>query len=177
MSLTNDIHALHVPFAPHLLIHPTRIFPGHEKGSCEKSCSGHGLCRSMSDLASTDGPLTNGVGPTYTNWEAEAMYLCDCDWGWTSPDCSMRTFGPPPPPLIPRFRRSRPTPYDMPQSLPVSHTPTTGRSRQYPHPHTRPLLLSCVHLHRPRGRHRRSSMRNANSCRPPSTHSHLIYPT
>ena len=34
---------------------------------------------------------TSGVGSiTYTNWEADMVMTCICDWGYTGGDCSLR---------------------------------------------------------------------------------------
>lgn len=34
---------------------------------------------------------TSGIGSiTYTNWEADMVMTCICDWGYTGGDCSLR---------------------------------------------------------------------------------------
>lgn len=52
---------------------------------------------SMADIASLLGPdgTSSSAGssrPAYGNWDADVLYGCVCDPGWTSADCSSRTF-------------------------------------------------------------------------------------
>ena len=61
-------------------------------------CNGHGRCLSMNELAeySMDNgdpsPHTYGSDPNQpSTWDANAVYGCICDNGWTSYDCSQRT--------------------------------------------------------------------------------------
>ncbi|KAH9136564.1 hypothetical protein AeRB84_018367, partial [Aphanomyces euteiches] len=63
-----------------------------QRSRCPNDCSGHGVCQTLANLAIAYGPQTiaTGVGPTYTNWEANSMTGCYCDMGFTGPDCSMR---------------------------------------------------------------------------------------
>ncbi|EQC31457.1 hypothetical protein SDRG_11055 [Saprolegnia diclina VS20] len=55
-----------------------------EKLDCPNDCSGHGSCFSMADAA-----MLNGA--TYTLWDANSIYGCRCDPGYTGYDCSLRT--------------------------------------------------------------------------------------
>ncbi|KAF0688123.1 hypothetical protein As57867_020163, partial [Aphanomyces stellatus] len=63
-----------------------------QRSQCPNTCSGHGLCLPLASLALLYGPQssTTGIGPTYTNWEANEVGGCYCDMGYTGPDCSMR---------------------------------------------------------------------------------------
>ena len=56
-----------------------------------RPCSGHGICRTMSEAAAG----WNGVSLTrpplaYTNWEADSFQGCICDYGWNGYDCGDR---------------------------------------------------------------------------------------
>jgi hypothetical protein len=57
----------------------------YHAGTCPHSCSGHGVCRRIAELATdlTPAPFS------YTNWEATLLSTCVCDAGWTSADCSL----------------------------------------------------------------------------------------
>ena len=56
-----------------------------------KDCSGHGVCMTMRQAAST----VDGYGmlrkTTYNLWDADKIFGCSCDPGWTGYDCSLRT--------------------------------------------------------------------------------------
>lgn len=66
-------------------------------GVCPDSCNGHGTCSTIKDLSLVRGPdydntLVNagdGVGPSYSNWDADSLQLCDCDSGFFGADCSL----------------------------------------------------------------------------------------
>jgi len=32
----------------------------------------------------------DGVGPDYGNWDGDHVTVCNCDWGFFGPDCSLR---------------------------------------------------------------------------------------
>ncbi|CAM6001934.1 unnamed protein product [Sphagnum balticum] len=74
---------------------PLQIPAGFEGSACQRLscpglCSGVGKCLSMRSNAMTYDP---GYGPvyTYTNiWDAELMYGCKCDSGFSGPDCSLQ---------------------------------------------------------------------------------------
>ena len=64
------------------------------------SCSGHGECLSMKDLAARSTVNGDIAGFTYgaaadvndaNYWDAEKILGCDCDAGYTGHDCSLRT--------------------------------------------------------------------------------------
>jgi len=64
-------------------------FPGYEGEGCQRTtcpgtgagitCSGHGLC--LSAYASQ---------PEYSLWDKDKTMTCECDAGYTGPDCSLR---------------------------------------------------------------------------------------
>ena len=68
------------------------------RSSCPNNCSGNGVCMSLEDAGLFLGPDYDvstqhggdGLGPTYDNWEKEAVGVCVCDWGSFGPDCSLR---------------------------------------------------------------------------------------
>jgi hypothetical protein len=65
-------------------------------GRCPSSCSGHGNCQSMKEIANAYGSSgTNALASTgllaYTNWDSSVLYSCVCDRGWVTADCSSRT--------------------------------------------------------------------------------------
>jgi len=62
----------------------------------EPSCSGHGICTSMSGLAQYNEvngdiiPVTYGTVPNKpTTWDGKMVYGCACDEGYTGYDCSL----------------------------------------------------------------------------------------
>lgn len=65
--------------------------------SCPRDCSGHGSCSSLRDLSLFSGPdydpryqnSGDGLGIPYTNWDGEAIQMCECDPGYFGPDCSL----------------------------------------------------------------------------------------
>jgi hypothetical protein len=67
-----------------------------DTAKCNSDCNGHGRCESMYRAGKREGIDTvpgtggDGVGPLYTNWEANAAYMCVCDWGYTGPSCKNR---------------------------------------------------------------------------------------
>ena len=52
--------------------------------SCPLLCNYHGRCMSMSEMATE-------AGFSYSNWDADMMFGCVCDNGYTGYDCSERT--------------------------------------------------------------------------------------
>jgi len=92
-------------------------FPGYEgaacqRASCPNSCSGHGTCETIKELAEDreDGDLSKGVYAlngwasdhagigdlsgvgdiTYELWDKTLTMGCKCDPGYMGPDCSMK---------------------------------------------------------------------------------------
>ncbi|CAM9847791.1 unnamed protein product, partial [Chrysoparadoxa australica] len=68
-----------------------------QRMKCPNNCNGAGVCMTMADLARFYGPDYlqpgnggDGVGPTYSNWDADHATMCVCDWGYFGPDCSKR---------------------------------------------------------------------------------------
>ena len=66
-------------------------------GGTTNACSGHGECMSMSELALV--AEDNGDATEYTygadpnepdTWDAQIIFGCHCDEGWTAYDCSLR---------------------------------------------------------------------------------------
>jgi hypothetical protein len=49
------------------------------------TCSGHGQCRSLSDVASTE-----GYAKGYNGWDKDMIQSCDCDPGWSGVACTDR---------------------------------------------------------------------------------------
>jgi len=65
-------------------------YPGYEgvacqRASCPNSCSGHGTCKTISQLAGND------YGVPYKLWDKDSTLGCACDAGYSGPDCSQRT--------------------------------------------------------------------------------------
>lgn len=69
-----------------------QCFDGYDGVACQRascpgypaSCSGHGTCKSISQLAAND------FGNSYKLWDRDATMGCDCDPGYYGPDCSKR---------------------------------------------------------------------------------------
>lgn len=70
--------------------------PGFEgqacgRRTCPNNCGNHGRCQSMSYFSSMQDA---GEGTVYAYedvWDAEMMYGCNCDTGYSGPSCSLRT--------------------------------------------------------------------------------------
>jgi len=69
-----------------------QCFDGYDGAACERascpgfpnSCSGHGTCKTISQLAAAD------YGNVYKLWDRDTTMGCDCDSGYYGPDCSLR---------------------------------------------------------------------------------------
>eukprot|EP01041_Mallomonas_annulata_P009445 gene9445-19621_t len=67
-------------------------FDGYDGAACQRascpgfpnSCSGHGTCRSIEQLAGDD------YGNIYKLWDRKSTMGCYCDKGYSGPDCSLR---------------------------------------------------------------------------------------
>lgn len=67
-------------------------FPGYDGAACQRAscpgfpdvCTGHGVCKSIRQLASAD---NNNV---YELWDKHSTMGCECDDGFSGPDCSER---------------------------------------------------------------------------------------
>ena len=65
---------------------------------CAQECNNYGKCITMSNAALDYGLDQNagqnyagdGRGPLYSNWEAEFLMMCACDWGIIGPECNTR---------------------------------------------------------------------------------------
>ncbi|KAJ1435282.1 hypothetical protein B484DRAFT_325589, partial [Ochromonadaceae sp. CCMP2298] len=68
-----------------------------QRATCPNDCSGHGICSTISDVSTYNGPdydstvLTegDGVGVAYTNWDKDSIQLCECDTGFFGADCTL----------------------------------------------------------------------------------------
>ena len=59
--------------------------------TCELDCNGHGACRSMKFHSDAQTPENGKTYYAYTNvWDANMIYGCACDVGYTGHDCSIR---------------------------------------------------------------------------------------
>jgi hypothetical protein len=56
-----------------------------------KPCSGHGKCSSLRSAAATSNFIQFYNGSTYTDWDADMIHGCVCDFGWHGVNCSLRT--------------------------------------------------------------------------------------
>lgn len=64
--------------------------------TCPSDCSGHGSCLSMRDMSLFFAPdydaslvsAGDGNGPIYANWDAQAIMMCRCEYGYFGSDCS-----------------------------------------------------------------------------------------
>ncbi|CAM9423451.1 unnamed protein product, partial [Choristocarpus tenellus] len=62
-----------------------------DRKSCPHNCHGHGKCQSISYFASVK-DLGEGTLYTYDDvWDADIMYGCNCDIGYTGPSCQLRS--------------------------------------------------------------------------------------
>uniref|UniRef100_K3WZS8 EGF-like domain-containing protein n=1 Tax=Globisporangium ultimum (strain ATCC 200006 / CBS 805.95 / DAOM BR144) TaxID=431595 RepID=K3WZS8_GLOUD len=59
-------------------------------GSATNQCNGHGQCTSMKDIASLQNDYNLFYTTTYTTpWDAERIFGCVCDRGYSGVDCSL----------------------------------------------------------------------------------------
>eukprot|EP00286_Rhodomonas_abbreviata_P013962 CAMPEP_0181340776 /NCGR_PEP_ID=MMETSP1101-20121128/30034_1 /TAXON_ID=46948 /ORGANISM="Rhodomonas abbreviata, Strain Caron Lab Isolate" /LENGTH=770 /DNA_ID=CAMNT_0023451963 /DNA_START=54 /DNA_END=2366 /DNA_ORIENTATION=+ len=67
-------------------------YDGYDGVSCQRascpgypnSCSGHGVCKTIKQLANAD------YGNVYELWDKDKTMGCECDKGYSGPDCSER---------------------------------------------------------------------------------------
>lgn len=70
-----------------------QCFEGYDGIACQRascpgfpnSCSGHGVCKTIRQLADAD------HGNVYKLWDKDVTMGCECDSGYFGPDCSQRT--------------------------------------------------------------------------------------
>jgi len=56
-----------------------------QRAACPNSCSGHGVCKTIAQLAHADNYNI------YKLWDKDSTMGCECDSGYYGPDCSQRT--------------------------------------------------------------------------------------
>lgn len=56
-----------------------------QRASCNLNCNGHGVCKSIREIAQLDN------SNTYELWDNDITMGCHCDEGWYGPDCTLRT--------------------------------------------------------------------------------------
>jgi len=69
-----------------------QCFDGYDGVACQRascpgypnSCSGHGVCKTIKQLAEADN------GNVYKLWDKDTTMGCECDAGYFGPDCSQR---------------------------------------------------------------------------------------
>lgn len=70
-----------------------QCIPGYEGSACQRTtcptsaqgvCSGHGVCKTIAQLAYDD------WNNTYALWDKHSTMGCQCDGGYSGPDCSQR---------------------------------------------------------------------------------------
>lgn len=57
---------------------------------CPNGCSNHGKCQSMSYYASIQDPGEGTVYKYSDVWDADMIYGCNCDAGYSGPSCDIR---------------------------------------------------------------------------------------
>lgn len=55
-----------------------------QRAACPNSCSGHGVCKTIKQLAAADN------GNIYKLWDQHSTMGCECDAGFSGPDCSLK---------------------------------------------------------------------------------------
>jgi len=65
-------------------------------GTDQRVCSGNGRCLSLREVSllrsyAPDSQFTNANEAEYTDWDADRIYGCICDEGWTGAVCSLQT--------------------------------------------------------------------------------------
>lgn len=71
-------------------------FPGYtgyncQKPSCPNNCGNHGVCISLREAARTYDGWTLNHTTTYTLWDADVSFGCQCDPGWSGHDCTIKS--------------------------------------------------------------------------------------
>lgn len=67
-------------------------YEGYDGSACQRascpgypnSCSGHGVCKTISQLAKADN------NNEYNLWDKDSTMGCECDYGYFGPDCSQK---------------------------------------------------------------------------------------
>lgn len=59
-----------------------------EKSKCNNNCNGHGVCLSLSDISNLYDGYNFNHTTSYSLWDKDINYGCQCDVGYTGYDCS-----------------------------------------------------------------------------------------
>ena len=62
-----------------------------ERMGCNDGCNGKGICLSLREAAAMKDDVNFFHSTTYSLWDADKIYGCACDVGYTGYDCSVRT--------------------------------------------------------------------------------------
>lgn len=61
-----------------------------ERLKCNADCNGHGTCVSIRDAAATKNDRNLIYSTSYSLWDADRVYGCVCDYGFSGYDCSLQ---------------------------------------------------------------------------------------
>ena len=57
---------------------------------CKNDCSGHGKCYSLREAGIYSDGFRSTASVSYDRWDADKIFGCICDMGWTGHDCGSR---------------------------------------------------------------------------------------